>query len=95
MKFAGAGTEDVYNGKASKAARSVCPPPLVNVARRKLDQLAAVETVIELRRPPGNKLEALSGDRKGQYSIRINERYRICFTWENDEPENIEIVDYH
>ncbi len=65
-----------------------------NVAIRKLTQLDAAESLEFLRSPPGNQLEALKGDRKGQYSIRINAQFRICFSWENG-PVNVEIVDYH
>ena len=62
---------------------------------RKLDQLDSVSALAELRIPPGNRLESLSGDRKGQYSIRINDQYRICFVWIETEPDEVEIVDYH
>ncbi len=65
------------------------------VATRKLDQLDSIERIEELRIPPGNRLERLTGDRKGQYSIRINERYRICFGWTAEGPSDVEIVDYH
>lgn len=93
--FKDAGTEDVFNGKNTKAARQVCPPYLWRIAARKLDQLDSVDTLVALRIPPGNHLEALSGDRQGQYSIRINAQYRLCFFWENAEPAMVEIVDYH
>jgi proteic killer suppression protein len=93
--FADQGTEDVFNGRNTKAARESCPRELWAVARRKLDQLDSVERMEELRIPPGNRLEALTGDRKGQHSIRINDRYRICFQWTNDGPSEVEIVDYH
>src|SRR4030066_40012 len=63
--------------------------------RRKLDQLNAVISLDSLRIPPGNKLEALKGDRRGQYSIRINDQFRICFIWVFDGPERVEITDYH
>jgi proteic killer suppression protein len=62
---------------------------------RKLDQLDSVIRLEELRVPPGNRLESLKGDRAGQWSIRINERYRICFEWTENGPEQVEIVDYH
>jgi len=68
---------------------------LWRVATRKLDQLDSVDFLIELRIPPGNRLEALSGDREGQHSIRINQQYRICFIWTNEGPAEVEIVDYH
>lgn len=72
-----------------------CPQRLWSVARRKLDQLDSVETLEDLRIPRGNRLEALSGSRKGQFSIRINEQYRGCFEWTSSGPNNVEIVDYH
>lgn len=65
------------------------------IALRKLDMIDAAITVESLRVPPGNHLEILQGDRKGQYSIRINEKYRICFTWNGSDAYDIEIVDYH
>jgi proteic killer suppression protein len=65
------------------------------VARRKLLQLAIAATLDDLRVPPGNRLELLRGDRQGQYSIRINDQWRICFTWSEAGPEAVEIVDYH
>jgi proteic killer suppression protein len=68
---------------------------LWNVAARKLDQLDSVVLLDELRIPPGNQLEALSGDRKGQHSIRINKQYRVCFTWTDLGPTEVGIVDYH
>lgn len=93
--FADKGTEDVFNGLNTKAARRTCPHELWAVAGRKLDQLDSVESLEELRIPPGNRLEALVGARRGQHSIRINERYRICFRWTSDGPSDVEIVDYH
>lgn len=93
--FKNSGTEDIFNAKSSQAARKVCPPSLWKQARRKLDLLDSVITVDELRVPPGNRLEGLKGDRKGQFSIRINDQYRICFVWTETEPDDVEIVDYH
>jgi len=66
-----------------------------DVAMRKLAQLHAAETLEFLRSPPGNRLEALKGDRAGQYSIRINDQFRLCFYWSEGGPEDVEIVDYH
>jgi toxin HigB-1 len=65
------------------------------IAIRKLTQLDAAQTLDFLRSPPGNRLEALSGDRQGQHSIRINNQYRLCFLWTENGPANVEIVDYH
>ena len=93
--FKDSGTEDVFNGENTKAARKVCPETIWKVAGRKLDQLDSVETLDELKIPPANRLEALKGDRKGQHSIRINDKYRVCFVWKDDAPEGVEIVDYH
>jgi len=93
--FATAGTEDVFNGRNTKDARKTCPRDLWRVAARKLEQLDSVSQLEELRIPPGNRLEALTRDRKGQFSIRINEQYRVCFMWTDDGPDVVEIVDYH
>ena len=93
--FARAGTEDIFNGINSPAARRTCPENLWKLAARKLDQLDSISTLQELRIPPGNRLGALGGDRKGQYSIRINDHYRICFLWTDQSPDQVEIVDYH
>ncbi len=93
--FRDGGTEDVFNGVNSKPARKRCPKSLWRIAARKLDQLDSVESIDDLRIPPGNRLEALSGDRVGQHSIRINEQYRICFVWTATGPDGVEIVDYH
>ena len=65
------------------------------VARRKLRQLEIAGRLDDLRVPPGNRLEALKGDRKGQHSIRINDQYRVCFRWTDAGPADVEIVDYH
>jgi proteic killer suppression protein len=88
-------TEAVFNGRQTKAALKTCPAILWKTAYRKLDQLDSVIMIEELRIPPGNRLEALSGDREGQHSIRINNQYRICFHWTPSGPEMVEIVDYH
>lgn len=93
--FRGQATEDIFNGKNSKPARKTCPQSLWKVAVRKLDQLDSAAVLDDLKVPPGNRLEALAGKRKGQYSIRINEQYRICFVWFPEGPEEVEIVDYH
>ncbi|MEM8674291.1 MAG: type II toxin-antitoxin system RelE/ParE family toxin [Cyanobacteria bacterium P01_G01_bin.67] len=89
------GTQNIFNGNDTKSARKTCPQSLWKVARRKLDQLDFAASLNDLRSPPKNKLEALKGDRKGQYSIRINDQYRICFVWSDNGVENVEIVDYH
>jgi len=73
QSFKNAGTEDIFNGENTKAARKSCPSSIWKVAARKLDQVDSATALAELRIPPNNKLEELSGDRKGQYSIRIND----------------------
>ncbi len=80
VSFKNQATEDIFDSKDPKVARKLCPLNLWSIARRKLDQLNAVKSLDELTIPPGNRLEALKEDRKGQYSIRINQQYRICFT---------------
>ena len=84
-------TEAVFDGDSSKGF----PADLVTVARRKLRYLNAAVDLGDLRSPPGNRLEALAGDRKGQHSIRINDQFRVCFVWTAEGPANGEIVDYH
>ena len=93
--FADRATEDTFNGKSSPAARRALPRQLVRAALRKLEQLDSVERLEDLRIPPGNRLEALKGERKGQHSIRINEQYRVCFIWTDSGPDEVEVVDYH
>lgn len=84
-------TEAVFNGETPKGF----PADLVKVSRRKLRYLHAADALADLRSPPGNRLEALTGGRKGQHSIRINDQFRVCFTWTADGPAEVEIVDYH
>jgi proteic killer suppression protein len=93
--FRDQGTEDIFNGKTSKAARDTCPPDLWRRAARKLDQIDSAASVTDLKVPPGNRLESLKGDRAGQYSVRINDQYRICFGWSEKGVTAVEIVDYH
>lgn len=95
MTFADVSTEDVFNGRDSKAARKVCPPDVLRVARRKLIQLAAVESLSDLRIPPGNRLEELRGSWTGFHSIRINDQFRVCFRWHEGGAVDVAIVDYH
>ena len=93
--FKSAATEDIFNGIASQAARRCCPQSIWAVARRKLDQINRVREIKELKVPPGNRFERLKGNRENQYSIRINQQYRICFIWEKGHAYEIEITDYH
>ena len=71
------------------------PAELHRVMLRKLVQLDAVTALDELRVPPGNRLEKLKGDRAGQYSIRVNDQWRVCFRWKDGAPQDVAIVDYH
>jgi len=84
-------TAALFNGQLPKGF----PPDLARAARRKLIMVVAACQLEDLRLPPGNRLELLKGDRRGQYSIRINNQYRICFEWNSGQAQNIEIVDYH
>ena len=93
--FRDEGTEDIFDGRDTKKARKVCPQNLWRVARRKLDGINQSVELEDLRVPPGNRLEALAGDCKGQHSIRINGQYRVCFVWTNTGAEKVEIADYH
>lgn len=94
--FADAATASIFDGVMSRSARRTLPPKLWPIAWRKLDQLNRVRTLDALRIPPGNRLERLRGDRAGQYSIRINDQYRICFRWEDDgHADQVQVTDYH
>ncbi|MEA3291803.1 MAG: type II toxin-antitoxin system RelE/ParE family toxin [Pseudomonadota bacterium] len=95
LSFKNKGAEDVFDGVASKDARKCCPRSIWPVARRKMDQINRVQNITELKIPPGNQLEQLRGDRENQFSIRINQQYRICFTWEGNHACDVEITDYH
>jgi proteic killer suppression protein len=93
--FKNTGTEDLFNGNHTKAARRLCPTSLWKIAARKLDQLDSVTSLEQLKIPPGNRLEALTGSRQGQYSIRLNDQYRLGFIWTPNGPAQVEITDYH
>jgi len=95
INFDDKGTEDVYNGVNSRLARKTLPVELRRIALRKFYFLENAVNLEDLRMPPGNHLEVLHGDRRGQHSIRINDRYRICFVWSEKGPKQVEIVDYH
>lgn len=95
VSFRDAGSEDIFDGVASKKARRTCPEELWDIAFRKFEQLNSVGRLGDLAFPPKNRLEALKGNRRGQHSIRINDQYRICFVWTDSGPSGVEIVDYH
>lgn len=90
MSFADRDTEVLAGGRRVRRFVSI-----EKVARRKLRQLEIASSLEDLRVPPGNRLEALKGSRKGQKSIRVNDQWRLCFTWSAIGPVNVEIVDYH
>ena len=95
VSFKNQATEDIFNGKNTKSARKLCPRSLWRVSVRKLDQLDSVVKLEELKVPPGNRLESLSGNRKEEFSIRINDQYRVCLKWSEPGPFDVEITDYH
>lgn len=95
VSFRDDGVRDVFNGVNYRAARKVCPTDIVKVARRKLDMMVQAVMLSDLQAPPANRLEKLKGDRAGQHSIRINDQYRICFTWTEAGATDVEIADYH
>jgi len=88
--FANRAMARLWDGEFVKAFSAI-----ERAAKCKLDLLHNAKTIDDLRAPPGNRLEALAGDRRGQYSIRINNQWRICFRWTAEGPEDVEIVDYH
>ena len=88
--FACKDTKAIFNGKSVKRFLSLLP-----AAQRKLQMLDSAHELADLRSPPGNKLKVLAGDRRGQYSIRINDQWRLCFTFVNHHAHNVEIIDYH
>ena len=89
--FADKETEKVFEGKVSRRL----PPVIQQTARRKLIYLDEADSLLDLRAPPGNRLEALKGSRAGQHSIRINDQWRICFRWHKNNAYDVEITDYH
>ena len=93
--FRNKGTEDTFDRKNTREARHSCLQQICPVAQQKLDQLNGVVSLDSLKIPPGNFLEALKDDRKGQHSIRVNEQFRVCFVWTEDGVENVEVTDYH
>ncbi|MBI9045811.1 MAG: type II toxin-antitoxin system RelE/ParE family toxin [Anaerolineaceae bacterium] len=95
LSFSNSGTEDIFNGENTKAARNILPVHLNKIAARKFDQLQAAVLLKDLAIPAGNNLKPLDKDRAGQHSIRINDQYRICFYWKDNGPEQVEITDYH
>ena len=89
------GTEDINYGRSSKEALRILPKNLHKKAQVKLARLSAATSIQDLREIRGNRFEMLKGKRKGQYSIRINDQYRICFKWKKEHAIEVEITDYH
>jgi len=92
VSFRSSGSEDIFNGLDTKAARRTCPRSIWPAARRRLDAVNYARDIMDLRHLG---LESLKGDREGQHSIRINGQYRICFVWLGRDAALVEIVDYH
>jgi proteic killer suppression protein len=93
--FADRGTEDIFQGRSTKHAFRTLPAQLHQTAKRKLDILDYADDLDMLRLQPGSHLESLIGDRQGQFSVRINCTYRICFCWIDGQATDVEIVNYH
>jgi len=93
--FKNKGTEQVNYGLSAQEAFQILPKELHRKARIKLARLGAATSMQDLQEIRGNRFEKLKGERKGQYSIRINDQYRICFKWEKENAVDVEIVDYH
>lgn len=91
LSFRCSATERIHQGESTPDL----PADIHKTALRKLQQIDLAKTLNDLRVPPGNRLEALKGDRKGQHAIRINDKYRVCFVWADRGVEAVEIVDYH
>ncbi len=94
VSFGDATTEALFHGESGRTTRTL-PPDIRRTALRKLDMLNAATDLIDLRSPPGNRLEALRGDLRGLHSIRINDQWRIVFRWTANGPAEVRIADYH
>ena len=95
QNFKTKGTEDINYGRVTKEALRTLPREMQRRAQIKLARLGAVTSMQDLQEIRGNRFEKLKGERQGQYSIRINDQYRICFKWEKENATDVEIVDYH
>ena len=94
ISFSDTATADLYHGRKTKEVRRF-PPDIIKAAGRKLDVLNAAHQLIDLRSPPGNRLEALKGDLQGFYSIRVNDQWRVIFRWVEGGATDVALVDYH
>jgi proteic killer suppression protein len=95
ISFKDSGTREIFEGRDTKTARRTCPPTLWKVAWRKLDQLDSAASPYDMAAPPGNRLEELKGSRRGEFSVRVNGQFRLCFRWGELGAEQVEITDYH
>jgi proteic killer suppression protein len=93
--FRNKATEDINYGRVTKNSLKLLPKTLHQKAQIKLARISAATSIEDLRELRGNRLETLQGDRQGQYSIRINDQYRICFRWLQENAYDVEIIDYH
>ena len=94
QSFSDDATEDIFNGVSSRKALGI-PKVLWAVAQRKLDMLNAAYEILDLKSPPGNRLEKLGGKYEGYHSVRLNDQYRLIFRWKEHNAYNVQIVDYH
>ena len=94
LTFGDAATEDLYHGRPSARTRRI-PPDVKSSALRKLDMLDAAHRLADLRLLPGNRLEALHGQRQGTFSLRVNDQWRLVFRWSDNGPREVALVDYH
>lgn len=92
--FGDEATADVFHGRRSRRVRRL-PPDVIRVAARKLDLINAARALLDLRSPPGNRLELLRGDLAGFHSIRVNDQWRLIFRWANGQAEDVQLTDYH
>lgn len=94
VSFEDRATEDLYHNRPTSRARRF-PRDIIGSALVKLDMLNAASTVLDLRSPPGNRLEALKGDLEGFYSVRVNDQWRVVFRWESNNAHDVRLTDYH
>jgi proteic killer suppression protein len=92
--FGDRATEDLFHGRPTSRARSF-PADVVPIALRKMDMINGATALLDLRSPPGNRLEALKGDLKGCHSIRVNDQWRLVFRWDGNHAHEVRLVDYH
>jgi proteic killer suppression protein len=94
VSFGDSATEDLYHGRPTSRAKRF-PRDVASAALVKMDLINGAAAILDLRSPPGNRLEALKGDRKGFHSIRVNDQWRLAFRWEGNDAHDVRLVDYH